>query len=119
MSGELLRGLFDAIDAKDTQAFGGFLTDDCVFRFGSAPPIAGRPEIEAAVTSFFESIAGLEHVLGKTMAEDETLVVEGEVTYRRHDGREVPLPFANILRLDGDRIGDYRIYTDLGPLYAD
>ena len=119
MSRELLRGLFDAIDAQDSEAFANFLTDDCVFRFGSAPPVEGRPAITAAVAAFFDSIAGLRHVPGKTIEDDDTLVVEGEVTYTRKDGRQVPLPFANVLRLHGARIGDYRIYTDLGPLYAD
>ena len=95
MSRELLRGLFDAIDAQDSEAFANF------------------------VAAFFDSIAGLRHVPGKTIEDDDTLVVEGEVTYTRKDGRQVPLPFANVLRLHGARIGDYRIYTDLGPLYAD
>ena len=34
-----LTDLFAAIDANDAAAFVGFLTDDAVFRFGSAPSV--------------------------------------------------------------------------------
>ena len=36
----------------------------------------------------------------------------------RHDGREVTLPFVNVLALAGDRIADYRVYIDGAPLFA-
>jgi ketosteroid isomerase-like protein len=46
------------------------------------------------------------------------VVVEGTVRYVRHDGREVTLPFVNVLALDGDRISSYRVYVDGAPLFA-
>ena len=52
-------GLFAAIDAQDGAAFVGYLTDDAVFRFGSAPAVQGRSAVRAAVEGFFDSIAGL------------------------------------------------------------
>lgn len=112
-------GLFDAIDAKDAAAFVGFLTDDAVFCFGSAPPVRGRAAIEAAVDGFFGSIAGCSHSVGKTLRSGSTVVCEGEVTYRRHSGTEITLPFADILDYDGDHIAQYKIYMDIGPLYAE
>ena len=48
-----------------------------------------------------------------------TLVCEGEVTYRRHNGTEITLPFTDIFEYDGDLIAQYKIYIDIGPLYAD
>ena len=91
---ELLQKTFSAIDARDTETFAGVLTEDAVFRFGSAPPVKGRTEIVAAVDGFFGSIAALRHDLHKTLASGDTLVCEGEVTYTRHDGSKVTLPFA-------------------------
>jgi ketosteroid isomerase-like protein len=112
-------GIFAAIDAKDSAAFVEFLTEDAVFRFGSAPAVQGRDAIRVAVAGFFDTIAGLSHAITNTIAGDGTLVCEGEVTYERHDGSTVALPFADIFAFDGALISDYKIYMDIAPLYAD
>ena len=111
-------GLFAAIDAQDGAAFVSYLTDDAVFRFGSAPPVRGRAAVQAAVEGFFGSIAGLSHEIHKTLCEGSTLVLEGEVTYTRHDGRKVVVPFVDVFEYAGDKIADYKIYADISPLYA-
>ncbi len=117
-SGEaLLRELFAAIDAMDSERFVRSLTPDAVFRFGSAPPVTGRDAVGDAVGNFFSSIAGLRHALTMTLSDDGTLVCEGEVTYTRHDGSEITLPFANVFELEDGLIAHYRIYVDIGPLY--
>ena len=56
-------GLFAAIDARDGAAFVAYLTENAVFRFGSAPPVQGRDAIRAAVDGFFTTIAGCSHVM--------------------------------------------------------
>ena len=111
-------GLFAAIDAQDGAAFVSFLTDDAVFRFGSAPAVNGRAAIQAAVEGFFGSIAGLSHTIHKTLRDAATLVCEGEVTYTRQDGSTITIPFANVFEYEGDLIAKYQIYIDIGPLYA-
>ena len=111
-------GLFAAIDNKDTASFLQYLTEDAVFRFGSAPPVHGREAIGAAVDGFFGTIAGCRHVISHSFGDGTTLLCEGEVTYQRHDGSEITMPFANILEYEGDLIADYKIYIDIGPLYA-
>jgi ketosteroid isomerase-like protein len=112
-------GLFAAIDSNDATAFVGFLTDDAVFRFGSAPAVQGRAAIHNAVAGFFSSIAGCAHAVNTSIRDGETLVCEGEVTYRRHNGSEITLPFADVLEYDGDLIANYKIYMDISPLYAE
>jgi len=114
-----LAGLFSDIDAQDTAGFISCLRPDAVFRFGSAPAVKGSEEISAAVDGFFATIAGLSHDIGKSWSDDDTVVCEGEVTYRRHDGSEITLPFVNVFDMDGDSIGSYKIYIDAAPLYAD
>lgn len=112
-----LRSLFAAIDGKDTERFLGFLTNEATFRFGSAPAVHGRDAIRAAVDGFFESIAASHHTLTQTIAGNDVLVCEGEVTYTRHDGTKLTLPFANVFELEGGIISAYKIYVDAGPLY--
>ena len=110
--------LFAAIDAKDGAAFVAYLTEDAIFRFGSAPPVQGRSSIEAAVEGFFSTIAGCRHTIFNSFRQDDTLVCEGEVAYQRHDGQEVVLPFTDVLKYSGDLISHYKIYIDISPLYA-
>ncbi len=111
--------MFDAIDAKDTTAFVGYLAADAVFRFGSAPAVEGRNAIAAAVDGFFGTIAASSHRIDRTLQSGSTMVSEGEVIYTRHDGSTVALPFADVFELDGDRISVYKIYIDIAPLYAE
>ncbi len=112
-----LDALFSAIDAMDLDRFLACLTEDAEFRFGSAPPVHGRTAINEAVGGFFASNAGLTHRLDKTLSSGDTLVCEGEVTYTRHDGSRITLPFANVFETEGDLISHYKIYADVGPLY--
>ena len=112
-------GLFAAIDAQDGAAFVSFLTDDAVFRLGSAPPVQGRVAVQEAVEGFFASIAGLSHSIDRTLDEGDTLFLEGEVTYTRHDGSQVVIPFVDVFEYEGELVAEYKIYIDIAPLYAD
>ena len=111
--------LFSAIDNNDAKGFVEFLTDDAVFRFGSAPAVQGRAAIEQAVSGFFATIAGCRHELRATWTGPESFACEGEVTYERHDGSEITLPFADVFDLRGELICGYRIYVDVAPLFAE
>jgi ketosteroid isomerase-like protein len=111
-------GLFSAIDAKDTRRFLDYLTDDGSFRFGAAPPAVGKDAIRAAVDGFFSSIAGCAHVVPRFIAAGDVIMCEGEVTYTRHDSSQITLPFANVFEMDGELISNYKVYTDISPLYA-
>ena len=110
--------LFVSIDAMDTEGFLAFLAPDAEFRYGSAPPITGHDGIREAIDGFYSSIAALSHDVQRIVADDNTVVCEGEVTYTRHDGSAVTLPFCNVFETDAGLITLYRIYIDIAPLYA-
>lgn len=118
-AGRDIGGIFASIDALDTDGFLAYLSEEAVFRFGSAPPVQGRAAIGAAVDGFFGTIAGCSHKIAKILRESDTLVCEGEVTYRREDGSEISLPFTNIFEYAGELIAHYKIYIDTSPLYAE
>ena len=111
--------LFASIDAMDTESFLGFIHEDATFRFGSSPAVTGHVAIKAAVESFFASFAALKHDLQRLVADGNTVVCEGEVTYTRHDGSAITLPFANVFETDNGLISLYRVYIDTGPLFAE
>jgi hypothetical protein len=68
---------------------------DGVFVVASSPEIRGVEAIRLGVDDFFAAVAAL-----------------------RHEVSEVPLSCANIWPRAREKIADYRIYTDLAPLFA-
>jgi hypothetical protein len=110
--------MFQTIDSMDGRGFVNYLTPDATFRFGSNPPIAGRDAIGQAVDAFWGTISGSHHALRRTWVHPEAVIVEGEVTYTRHDGSRVAVPFVDVLGLRESLISEYLIYIDMAPLYA-
>lgn len=113
-----IRELFDAIDSKDAARFAGFLSPAANFRFANAEPVEGRAAVEAAVDAFFTSIRALSHDVQRVLRQEACVVCEGWVTYTRHDGSELHVPFLNLFEIDDGLIGDYRVYIDASALYA-
>ena len=111
--------LFASIDAMDTESFLRFIHEGATFRFGSSPAVKGHAEIRAAVEGFFASFAALKHDLQRLIADGNAVVCEGEVTYTRHDGSKITLPFVNVFEIDDGLISLYRVYIDIGPLFAE
>jgi ketosteroid isomerase-like protein len=112
------QSLFSVIDARDSAGFLNFLTADAHFRFGNAPTIIGSEAIGAVVEGFFAAIASCRHQLLRTWGGTTAIACEGAVTYTRHDGSEVTVPFANVFELRGSKIAAYRIYIDNSPLFG-
>ena len=109
--------LFASIDTMDTESFLRFIRTDATFRFGSSSAVTGHAKIRAAVEGFFASFAALRHDLQQVIADGDNVACEGEVTYTRHDGSKITLPFFNVFEVDGDLISQYRVYIDIGPLF--
>ena len=111
--------LFASVDAMDTESFLSFIHADATFRFSSSPPVTGRAGIGAAVGGFFSLIAALEHEISRFVTDGNAVICEGEVTYTRHDGSTISLPFVNVFEVKNKLISLYRIYIDTGPLFAE
>jgi limonene-1,2-epoxide hydrolase len=111
--------LFASIDAMDTESFLSFIREDATFRFGSSPAVKGHAEIRTALEGFFASFAALRHDLRRIVADVDAVVCEGDVTYTRHDDSTITLPFANVYEVDDGLISLYRVYIDIGPLFAE
>lgn len=110
--------LFSAIDRQDAEAFAGFVTEDARFVFGNLPAVEGRAAIRDFVAAFFGSIRAVSHAVPDAWQAGDAVVCRGEVTYVRHDGNVLTVPFANVFRMEGDKVRDYRIYMDASALYA-
>ena len=112
-----MESLFNTIDNKDANGFAEFLTEGCNFTFGNIPTVNGREAVHEMVGGFFDSIAGISHPIEQSWTSNDAVICHGVVTYTRHDESELQVPFANIFRMDGSHIRDYRIYVDTSQLY--
>jgi hypothetical protein len=112
-----IENLFNTIDEMDAKRFAEFLTEDGVFKFGNFPAAVGREAIITAVDNFFKSIKALKHKYINMWILPDTIFYRGEVTYTRHDGSTITLPYFNVFGIDGELIEDYQIYMDINPLY--
>ena len=116
----------NAVDHKDAAGFAAAFTPDATLRFGNADPVVGRPAIEAAIAGFFTGFAALRHTARGAWLADDTLFLEAEVTYTRHDAGVVTVRAMTVFHLAGAAPDDAerpvadecRIYVDLAPLYA-
>jgi hypothetical protein len=112
-----IAGLFEAIDAMDIERFSSYLDEDCTFRFGNLPPVAGEAAVRGFVGGFFDSIAAVAHQVSESWAVPGGLVCHGTVSYTRHDETVLTVPFANVLKTRNDRIQDYMIFADVSGLH--
>lgn len=113
-----IASLFTAIDTKDAVAFAQFLDENVVFRFGNADAAHGRATAQAIVAGFFDSIASLSHDVHDVWETDSAVISHGFVTYTRHNGTTLSVPFCNVFKMNGNLIGEYLIFADVSMLYS-
>ena len=115
---EYAKDLFAALDAGDVPALSAFMTDDVRLRLGNSEWVEGKAAFVAESERFNASIARIHHNILNVWSEGDVLIVELEVDYTRHDGRELTLPCCNVFRLRDGAVADYRVYMDISPVYA-
>lgn len=113
-----LSGLGKTIDSMDPEGFAAYIKEDGMFRFGNMEPVIGRKAIEDAVRYFWTTIKGSQHKVVNAWQQGEYIIWQGEVLYTRHDEKQVTVKFVNIFKMEGDKISEYLIYIDNGPVYA-
>ncbi|MEJ2705538.1 MAG: nuclear transport factor 2 family protein [Sedimentisphaerales bacterium] len=116
-SKDRLQPLFDSVDRHDVEAFLAFLSEDATFRFGNAEPVKGKSAIRDVLQGFFSSIKGLHHDVRDAWDAGDALICHGIASYTRHDSSTLAIPFAVILKMKGDLIGEYLIFLDASQLY--
>ncbi len=113
-----IQKLTASIDAMDADTFVSFLSEDAQFRYGSNPPTVGKGPIRDGVAMFFTQFKKLQHRVLGTWTHSDAVFVQGEVTYTRHDGSQITIPFLNCLKMRNDKVHEYLIYIDPSPMAA-
>jgi hypothetical protein len=115
---DLIRRYYAAIDAMDIDTFKSMHGANSQVVFANFPPAEGPDQIAAAIAEFWSSIRGLKHEFINRWDHSGETILEVAVTYTRKDGQTVTLPCITILKPDGDKVGELRIFTDVTPVYA-
>jgi ketosteroid isomerase-like protein len=115
---ELVEAIFADVDAMNADKFVTHLTPDGRFQFGNGEPTIGRQATRDSVAGFFSSINGLRHQVIGIFQQENVITVELSIDYTRKDGKVVTLPCANIFRMEGPLVRDYRVFMDVTPIFA-
>lgn len=115
---EWVEQTYEALDAKDVDAFVGQLTPGATLRFGNGEPLAGRVAIRDAFTEFFDAIGTVSHAFTAQLRVDDTLILEEMVALTRHDGTAVVVPAATVCELTQGKADRMQIYIDVSPVFA-
>ena len=113
-----LEKLGGVIDAKDSETFASYITENGTFRFGNNEPVMGRKEIDNYVAAFFNMIKKSEHSVVNFWEQESSIIWQGEVIYTRLDDKKVKVYFTNIFYMKDELIDQYLIYIDNSPLFA-
>jgi ketosteroid isomerase-like protein len=116
--GRWIDDLLAAIDQKDHAAFTSFLLPDARFRYGNSLPVQGRTAIAETVAGFFSALKSLKHKIEDRWVLPNVAIITGIVTYTRHDGSTLKVPFSNVLKLSPAGIHEYLIFIDSSALFV-
>lgn len=109
--------VYQSIDRADAKKFASYITADGTFRFANNPSVKGTEAIEAYVDGFFKSLKAVAHSNLESWRAGDVLFVNGTVTYTRHNGTSLELPFSCTWKMKGNLIDQYLIYIDSSELY--
>jgi hypothetical protein len=123
---DIIKKMFLAGEAMNVDNFVKFYTDDAVYKFSNFPVVYGPDGIRSSSGSFADKHSFLgkvegvcHHIKNIWEVEPNTLVVDMDVTYVRHDGQVFTLPCCDVVRLEGDKVKELLIYMNISPVFAD
>jgi hypothetical protein len=109
---------FRSVDEMRLDDFAALFTADGTMTFGNGEPTVGPAAIKAALGDFYRILRGVRHEPRGAWIVDDVSINEALVHYTMTDDSVVPVPVTSILRWEGDRVRDWRIYMDVAPVFA-
>ena len=108
-----------ALDAKDLEAYGEFLSDDSILQMNNDDPVSGKDAVLQGLGGYWSSFGELEHDLFNIYGSDSAFALEALNHYTTGDGRAVTLRAVALTdRNEAGEVSSARLYTDTGPLFA-
>lgn len=117
MKQDFIPAMFKTIDQFGSRSLADMITENGSFRFANMPAVVGRENIFQFLEGFFKSIKAISHTDLEYWFVDNVWIATGNVTYTRHNGSLLRVPFSVILKMDKDLISEYLIFVDASTLY--
>lgn len=114
----LIKRYYEAVDAMDLDAFKALHSADARVTFANHAAAVGPEQIAGAIGAFWSTIGGLKHTFLNRWDNPGETILEAAVCFTRKDGQSVTIPSVSILKPDGDKVGELRIFVDVAPIYA-
>lgn len=115
---ELIKSYYETVDSMDLDAFKAMHSENAKVQFANFPTAEGPEQIAGAIGQFWSTIGGLKHNFVNRWDQQDETILEVNVDYTRKDGQHVVLPCVSIVKPDGDKVGELRVFIDVAPIYA-
>jgi hypothetical protein len=114
---DIIKKLFLAGESLNVDNFIRFFADECYYQFANFPPSLSPQQIADSSKGFIDTCEGLHHhIVNAWEPNEETIVIELDVTYISHSGKVVTLPCCDIITLEAEKIKTMKIFMDITPL---
>ncbi len=113
-----VRDFFADVDSRRTDALAARFSDGIVMRYANRSPVQGKAAVMDAIQAGYPFINSMVHEIRNIIAEGDSAVVEAEIVYALPDGREARVASASVLRRQGERITELRIYLDVSAVFS-
>ena len=120
---DLIKQMFLTGEGMNVENFVKFYTDDAVYQFSNFPVVYGPEGIRKSSGSFEDKgsflgqVEGVLHHLKEIWeVEEDTLVVDMDVTYIHHDGKLFTVPCCDIIRFRDAKVRELLIFMDITPV---
>lgn len=109
-----------AAGMQDWAKFESFFTKDVLYQVGLSEGTIGTQDIVDYVKWMFSIVEpDVPFEFRDTWEMGDTAIVEMDATYtRRSDGKPITMPCVDVLRFDGDKIREWRVYPDQTEMWV-
>lgn len=109
----------EAMDAKDIDKYGKFLSAGIIVQFNNDDPMDGKKIVLQGLDKYWQSFGSIEHDLTNIYGRDANFVLEALNHYERADGKKVTVKAVAFTDMDENGlVKSVRIYQDVSPVFA-
>ena len=112
-----IKELYQAVDKFDSAAIADKMTENGKFRFANMPAVEGHEAFCEFLDGFSKTIKGMRHDQLESWECGDVFIVNGFVSYTRHDDSVLTVPFSTTLKIKQGLIYEYRVFVDNSDLF--
>lgn len=115
---EILKEFYTIFDHYNLEESIEYYTRDATLNFSNVVPAVGREAIQELLSGLKSSVNGIKHELKNAWEDDDTVIIECDISFTRRDNREVVIPASQFCIMENGMIKQQRIYLDITPVYS-